>query len=191
MLLLHIHGFNSSPASATLRALRRAFPHAEGLAYPSWGFFQDNLALLRRQAVERSRERPFLLTGSSLGGFYASQLAALLGCNCALFNPVVDPAVSLRRFLGPNTNFHTGQTWDFTPAMLQSYAMFPDTRPLPLRRLVVLGRKDTLLNPAEAYAYWRHCAEILETDDDHGISAVSVDMEEALRRLPPSRVNHH
>lgn len=250
-MLLHIHGFNSSPASNTFRLLHEFFPEAKALAYSCDGCFADNLIALRQQAtalyqqaVEQALRQaldghtvgthvtsapaqaaalgiapriPLVISGSSLGGFYASQLAALLHgelttpCHCALFNPVVCPAEALRPFLGRNTLFHSGVEWEFTPAILESYANFTDTREFAadgkggespkdrqgcaggrrcsdkatcppdytarhensaLRRFVLLGRNDSLLNPAEARAYWQHCAQIHETDDGHSLTAL-------------------
>lgn len=262
-MLLHIHGFNSSPASNTFHMLRGIFPEAQALAYACHGLFADNLAALHAQAVELYQEAldklglagqtllplpPLVITGSSLGGFYASQLAALLHaeyphtpCHCALFNPVVYPDTALRPFLGRNTLMHSGEEWEFTPAMLESYAHFPDTRtststsargeansnaschadsrahsstrshgdkgtsgdassdtphdsipdvtqhtdlgtgPFPLRRFVLLGRNDSLLNPEEARHYWQHCARIHHTDDEHSIATLDAVTVAALR----------
>ncbi|MEG6503288.1 MULTISPECIES: YqiA/YcfP family alpha/beta fold hydrolase [unclassified Desulfovibrio] len=173
-MIAYIHGFNSSPASNTFGLLRRVFPDARALDYPSSGLFPENLARLHVQALALREEagEALALAGSSLGGFYASQLSALLGCNCALFNPVVRPAQSLRQFVGPNTYFHGGQRWEFTNEMCDSYAIFFDARKTPVERLVVLGRADTLLDPAEARAYWKNHARIHETDDGHSLAAL-------------------
>lgn len=173
-MIAYIHGFNSSPASNTFGLLRRVFPDARALDYPSSGLFPENLARLHVQALALREEggETLALVGSSLGGFYASQLSALLGCNCALFNPVVRPAQSLRQFVGPTTCFHGGQRWEFTNEMCDSYAIFFDARKTPVERLVVLGRADTLLDPAEARAYWKNHARIHDTDDGHSLAAL-------------------
>lgn len=183
-MLVHIHGFNSCAASNTFTLLQAAFPSAKALEYPCHGLFANNLALLHTQvtALRGASAEPLVVTGSSLGGFYASQLAALLhmeqstaqggACHCGLFNPVIAPAVALRPMLGRNTLIYSGEVWEFTPTMLESYAYFNDTRALPLTRLVVLGRNDALLNPAESRQYWQNYARIHETDDGHSLATL-------------------
>lgn len=189
MLYCHIHGFNSSPASATLRNIRQWFPQAQGLSYSAADRFDDNIRVLRAQVLELQlnpdNAGALVISGSSLGGFYASQLAALLGCNCALFNPVVRPAVSLQKYIGSQTNIYTGEAWEFTPAALESYLVFPDTRhsaPM-LRRFLLLGRNDDVIDPREAREYWHGYATIHETSDGHSIGALDAETVEALREL--------
>ena len=181
-MIAYIHGFNSSPASNTFCLLQGVFPHARALNYPSSGIFSENIARLHGQAWALLKEGPgpLVLVGSSLGGFYAAQLSASLDCNCALFNPVVWPAQALRQFVGPNTCFHSGQRWEFTNAMCDSYALFPNARNASVERLVVLGRADTLLDPAEARSYWKNHARIHETDDGHNLAALDATIIDTL-----------
>ena len=182
-MLVHIHGFNSSSQSRTFTLLRTHCHEAVALDYPSDGLFIDNFEHLRRQITQLHAASRVVLTGSSLGGFYASQLAAFLGRPCALFNPVVRPAEALQQFLGPNTHLHTGKQWTFTPAMLNSYAKFGDTRIRALARFVVLGRHDEVLDPAIAREYWQGHAVIHETDDEHSLGSLDATTLEALRQL--------
>lgn len=181
--IAHIHGFNSGPASETLRKIQVHFPLARALSYPCSGFFSANFQHLLQQIDALPGSGPLVLTGSSLGGFYAAQLGAYLGCPCAMFNPAVEPAKNLGQFLGPNTNIHTGEVWTFTAAMQASYESFPDPRRVSLRRLLVLGRNDNLLDPSVARAYWQGHAVILETDDDHAIARVDARLVVALQAL--------
>ena len=173
-MIAYVHGFNSSPESNTFKMLRHFFPDAQALDYPSSGFFPQNLARLQKHASDLQvfSSTPLVFVGSSLGGFYASQLSALFGCNCALFNPVVWPAQSLRQFVGPNTSFYGGQHWEFTDEMCDSYSIFADARIAPVSRFLVLGLADTLLNPEEARSYWQNDAVIHETNDGHSLAAL-------------------
>ncbi len=184
-MIAYIHGFNSSPDSNTFKLLRQFFPDAQALDYPSSGLFPENLARLQKQARALSipSGTSLILVGSSLGGFYASQLSALLGCNCALFNPSVWPAQSLRQFVGPNTYFYGGQHWEFTETMCDSYGIFSDVRTAPVKRFLVLGLADTLLNPEEARAYWKNHAAIHETNDGHSLAALDDTIVSTLRNL--------
>ncbi|MDO5484163.1 MAG: YqiA/YcfP family alpha/beta fold hydrolase, partial [Desulfovibrionaceae bacterium] len=127
--------------SRTFGLLREAFPDAHALEYPSGGHFAANLASLQRQIESLGRQRaapPLVITGASLGGFYAAQLSARLSCPCALINPVIWPQQTLRPFVGQQKHFHSGEYWQFSLKACQSYADFPDPRQTPLPRLLVL-----------------------------------------------------
>ena len=173
-MIIYVHGFNSSPASNTRRKLAALFDDVRALEYPSEGLFQDNLALLCQQ-VEQLKSvatTPLVFVGSSLGGFYTSQVAPLFAANCMLINPATNPAQGLRKFLGRNTHFHSGRQWDFTETICNSYQNFCDRRTAPIERLVVIGRNDTTLDPSEGRNYWQGHAQIHETDDEHSIAAI-------------------
>ena len=183
-MLIYIHGFNSSPASNTCGKLKAIFDDTRALEYPSEGLFADNLALLCQQ-VEQLKQvatSPRVFVGSSLGGFYTSQVAPLFSANCMLINPATNPAESLRQFLGRNTYFHSGRQWDFTEAICNSYQNFCDRRTAPLERLVVIGKNDTTLNPQEGRQYWQQHATIHETDDAHSIEAIDAVMLASLNK---------
>ena len=177
-MLAYIHGFNSCAASRTLGLLREVFPQAAALEYPSGGFFAENLTALRAQVealygpscTSSGTRPPLVLAGASLGGFYAAQLGCLLGAACLMLNPVIQPALALRPFVGPQRHYYSGEEWEFSLAACQSYAAAPDPRRLSLSRLVVIGLADDLLDPAESLAYWQQDARIHTTSDGHSIA---------------------
>ena len=183
-MLIYIHGFNSSPASNTGGKLKAIFADTRALEDPSEGLFADNLALLCQQVeqLKKIATTPLVFVGSSLGGFYTSQVAPLFSANCMLINPAINPAESLRQFLGRNTYFHSGRQWDFTEAICNSYQNFCDRRTAPLERLVVIGKNDTTLNPHEGRQYWQQHATIHETDDAHSIEAIDAVMLASLNK---------
>lgn len=183
-MLIYIHGFNSSPASNTYRKLKVFFEDAHALEYPSEGLFADNLALLCQQveALKPLATTPIVFVGSSLGGFYTSQVAPLFSANCMLINPAIRPAQSLRKFLGRNTYFYSGRQWDFTEAICDSYQNFCDRRTAPIERLVVIGRNDTTLDPQEGLQYWQDHATMHITDDAHSIEAIDAVMLASLNK---------
>lgn len=183
-MLAYIHGFNSCAASRTLGLLQEVFPRATGLEYPSGGHFAENLTLLQEQAcalpgvaVQRSgKASSLVLVGSSLGGFYAAQLSAVLGCPCALINPVVYPHEALQPFVGPQEHFYSRERWEFTIAACSSYAHFPDPRTVVVPRLLVVGLRDDLLDPVQSLHYWQGHAMIHTTDDGHSLARLDEDL---------------
>jgi predicted esterase YcpF (UPF0227 family) len=105
-VLIYIHGFRSSPLSEKSRALRAVFPDIILASYdtlhPDAGFLQ--LDAIVRGALPR---RP-VLAGSSLGGFWAYQLAKKYGLPCVLLNPCMQPEATLRPYIGEVKNMYTG-----------------------------------------------------------------------------------
>ena len=65
--------------------------------------------------------------------------------------------------------------------MCDSYSFFADARSAPVKRMVVLGLADTLLDPKEARTYWEHCAYIHETNDGHSLAALDETIVHTLR----------
>ena len=63
----------------------------------------------------RGARRPpdeLTLIGSSLGGYYATHLAERCGARAVLINPAIRPYDDLRRYVGPQVNLHSGETFE-------------------------------------------------------------------------------
>src|SRR5512145_1004181 len=109
-MLIYIHGFNSSPASAkaqVLKARLASLGRGAELAAPALppspvqaAALLDALALQHRGAA---------LVGSSLGGYYATWLAEKHGMRAVLLNPAVRPYELLGAYLGVQQNLYTGE----------------------------------------------------------------------------------
>ena len=112
--ILFLHGFCSSPASKKAQFLQTTLA-ARGLADR---FFCPALSPVPDQAIAQASAiiaaQPGLtLVGSSLGGFYATFLAEKFDLRAALINPAVVAPISLSRYIGVQTNFYTGERFDF------------------------------------------------------------------------------
>ena len=77
---------------------------------------------LAEAELEHRRPESVTLVGSSLGGFYATYLAEKHGWKAVLVNPAVHAHKLLRAALGPQTNWHTGESWVLTEAHLNELA---------------------------------------------------------------------
>src|SRR5262245_26481017 len=106
-MLLYVHGFNSSPASHKARLLRHRLETMGRLGDFSCPALPDRparaMALLQAglRTVDLARTT---LVGSSLGGYYATYLAEMLGVRAVLVNPAVDPYTGLQVYLGSQKN---------------------------------------------------------------------------------------
>ncbi len=118
-MILYLHGFRSSPQSTKARQLKQHMEAAgRGGEYccpqlPISPFAAIELA----EGIIRSAAGPVTLVGSSLGGYYATWL---MECHwqrirqVVLVNPAVTARLDLEGFVGTQTNWHNGETFEFT-----------------------------------------------------------------------------
>lgn len=170
-LILYLHGFCSSPASWKARLLGDEMAR-RGLAAQ---FLCPQLPPVPGQVVaELSRfletaGRPVTLIGSSLGGHYASHLAAKFGLPAVLINPAVISALPADRFVGEHTNFHSGERFVFTAehaAQLAAQVLRPD----PARLWLLLETGDEVLDYRAAQAHWFGCRQTVFEGGDHSFT---------------------
>ena len=120
--IFYIHGFGSSSKGATATKLKHYFPmdYVIGLDYCSAAEFKTNLDNLINQ-VDSLKFHECLFIGTSLGGLYAKFLSDHFHVGCVLINPVVEPKIQLRQFLGENINFSSHQCFVFSKNVLRTY----------------------------------------------------------------------
>ena len=104
--VLYLHGFRSSPQS--VKARQMAATMDAQFAHIKWWCPQlppSPLAacdLIQSGTADWPANRMAVI-GSSLGGFYATWLAAQRGCKAVLLNPAIDPARDLAKYIGEQT----------------------------------------------------------------------------------------
>lgn len=110
-MIVYIHGFGSTGVSSKVNQIRAAFPH-ERVEAPTMPFdpFESIAALngLITDGYERGETR-FVLVGTSLGAFYALNLAATRDVIAVVVNPALKPDEVLLDRMGPNINHVTGE----------------------------------------------------------------------------------
>jgi predicted esterase YcpF (UPF0227 family) len=170
-MLIYIHGFNSSPASAKaqllkarLEALGRgaefkapALPHSPAQA----AVLLDALAVRHPGAA---------LVGSSLGGYYATYLVEKHCLRAVLLNPAVRPYELLARNLGPQQNFHTGERYELTARHVDELRALEVAAVTPAHYLLVVATGDEVLDYRAAVARYRGCRQVVIEGSDHGLS---------------------
>jgi predicted esterase YcpF (UPF0227 family) len=174
-MLVYIHGFNSSPASAKaslLKARLEAMGRGDEFAAPALPHRPAQAAAL---LDDLARARPgAVLVGSSLGGYYAAWLAEKHGLKAVLVNPAVRPYELLRAALGPQQNLHTGERYRLTPAHLEELAALEVGRITPERYLLLVQTGDEVLDYRQALVRYRGCRTIVVAGGDHGLSDFAV-----------------
>jgi predicted esterase YcpF (UPF0227 family) len=174
VMIVYLHGFNSSPASG------KAIQLGAHLARPGRqsGYYCPALSNSPRAAMEtveaalaswQTQADAVTLVGSSLGGFYATYLAEKYGWKAVLVNPAVRAHHLLRSALGPQTHWHSGEAWTLTEAHLaelEALDVAAITR--PERYLLLAQTGDTVLDYRDAVAYYAGATQHIEDGGDHG-----------------------
>jgi predicted esterase YcpF (UPF0227 family) len=177
--LLYLHGFRSSPQSTKARMVAAHVARH----YPDVHWWCPQLPPSPRDAVARVMQevaqwpaRGTAVVGSSLGGFYATCLAAATGCRAALLNPAVHPSRDLQRHLGVQTAWHDpAQRFEFTQAHVEELqtlerASAHALRYAPAQCFALIAQGDELLDWREMHGRYPGCTLRLLEGSDHAIS---------------------
>lgn len=143
MYIVYLPGFNSSPASEKSSLLRQHFPQIIIPEYNTWAP-EISYAQLE-ELIQPLLATGVLLTGSSLGGFWAYHFACRHQQPCLLINPCMHPEHSLQHYLGKVENFYTHEQGWLGETQLARYAQYRFTgKP---RRITVLHEQGDELIP--------------------------------------------
>ena len=155
--LLYLHGFRSSPQS--MKAQKVAQRVAE--RHPALTWWCPQLPPSPRAAVDLLWQgiadwprESMAVIGSSLGGFYATHVAARTGCRAVLLNPAIDPARDLARHIGEQQAWHDPQERFFFQSSYIDELRALEVGPLanPARVLAVIAEGDEVLDGREMQA---------------------------------------
>jgi predicted esterase YcpF (UPF0227 family) len=148
--IVYLHGFNSAfdPENEKVAALSQ-LGAVHGISYDSYSSYR----CIRRHLIDEIGKiecdfGDLLLVGTSLGGFWAAEMAAVFGCPSVIINPCYDPTEMLRRHIGENINYKTQEKKIFTTESCESYEniRIQDTLP-PYFPLVLIDLGDTIIDP--------------------------------------------
>ena len=167
--ILYIHGLNSSPASRKaqqlLAAMQRIGLQAQ-LRMPAL-HHHPRQAMAQLEAAIAELGQP-VLVGSSLGGYYATHLAARHGLKALLINPAVLPHQRFDGYLGEQTNHYSGETWQLTHDHVEALAELVVPAPQnPAQVQVWLQTADETLDYRAAARYYQACALRIQAGGDH------------------------
>ncbi len=184
MRLLYLHGFRSSPQSAkAMTMLWHVLAYnAHNLNMPAAQRIQWHCPQLPpspRQAMAKimrwvrsvDAAQPLAVIGSSLGGYYAAQVAERTGACCVLLNPAVFPARDLQAFIGRVKNWHDEGGYTFTQQHVDELLAMQSTAfTQPQRYAAIISKGDEVLNWREMTARYPAGHLRLLPRSDHAIS---------------------
>jgi predicted esterase YcpF (UPF0227 family) len=173
--LLYLHGFRSSPASAKARVMAQRMASA----HPGVHWWCPQLPPSPREAIDRVMHgiagwprASMGVVGSSLGGFYATHVAGMMGCRAVLLNPAVHPARDLARHIGAQAQWHDpAQQFYFRPEYIDELkALEVGTLPHAAQCLVIAAKGDEVLDWREMTARYGGSRIKLLEGSDHALS---------------------
>lgn len=186
--LLYLHGFRSSPLSA--KAVKMAA--AVQALQPAVHWWCPQLPPSPRQAMAMLMagiagwpQGSMAVVGSSLGGFYATWIAARTGCPAVLLNPAVHPARDLASHIGEQSAWHSPQeTFFFQPEFVQELRdLDAGTLSRPERFYTLIAKGDELLDWREMSARYASSQGLLLEGGDHALSDFDAHLAGVLRFL--------
>lgn len=176
MVLIYLHGFNSSGTGATAKSLKEVYgEHFISFDYdyinPDLAFEQINGILIE---CFLNKKEPVLI-GSSLGGFWANYFAEKYNIKCVLINPSLSPGKSLGKYLGENKNFSTGKKHILHESHLLSYEKFESNfqNSSSVMKTVLLGAMDEKVNYKNTALLMKEHKVVIDKTMGHRLTEVS------------------
>lgn len=171
MLLLYLHGFNSSPESIKAQQISQWFQQH----HPEVKVVVPHLAPYPTQAWQQIEailteynDHQIGVVGSSLGGYLATRVSQQLACPAVLINPAVKPYELLVDYLGENSNLYTGETYTLIPEHINELKALDCPELLQPEKLwALLQTDDEVLDYRQAEAKYQAGKVTVEQGGDH------------------------
>jgi predicted esterase YcpF (UPF0227 family) len=123
--------------------------------------------------------------GSSLGGFYATWLAAQRDCKALLLNPAIHPARDLAKYIGEQTAWHDpAERFFFAPEFVdQLHDLTVGPMPHPERIWALIAKGDEVLDWREMTARYPGSHLLVMEGGDHALSNFETYLAQVLEFL--------
>ena len=185
--LLYLHGFRSSPQSTKAQQMAHLARQVPGLTWwcPALPPSPKAAAELILEGIRDWPALTSVVMGSSLGGYYATWLAAQRQWRAVVINPATQPARDLAGYIGQHTCWHDpDQSFDFTQDHVKELADLAS----PVQRfgsqvMPLIAKGDELLDWREMVARYPDSPGVLCEGGDHAFSDFQTYMPEILAFL--------
>ena len=158
MKYVYIHGFNSAGYGDKINDLKANFGEENVIALNLPYNPEKAIQLLEFLVDAILCKDKTVLLGTSLGGFYSLYLSYKFKIPAFIINPAIDPYNALKNELGEQTNFKTGERYNFTDEYLENLKNFylTEKQLLEIKDLifVYLDEEDELLDSKETKKYF-------------------------------------
>ena len=185
--IVYLHGLNSAPTSIKARALGAAIAALPAEQRPE--YFVPQLHHRPAEAVRaveawlNAHDGAVLaFVGSSLGGYYATHFAERRAARAIMINPSVHPDADLERYLGPQRNLYTGETYELTRAHFDELrALRVERITRPARYFLLTQSGDEVLDWREAVGYYGGAWQCALGGGDHAFQDFAAQIPAILR----------
>ena len=167
-MIINLHGFNSAGNNNTASQLRSYFPDIKVISptYTVYNFEKGfgELSKITTAAIKSESPEKLTFVASSTGGVFAEMLAKKFDANVVLINPVTNPE-TLRHHIGENTNYKTGEKYEFTLEDLESFkAVKHDLE--NVSRLILVEKNEKVINHTKTKEFYKGSGRYIEYDGD-------------------------
>lgn len=171
MKVIYLHGFLSSPQSSKARQtidFCRESGIEDNLYVPELDDSPAVAVAKLQDYIDRHRDIPIALIGSSLGGYYATCLAERNQFPAALVNPAVRPYEHWRTYIGRRKSYYSDRMHTVTEQHVQELLDI-DHEPLkhPQNYLLLVQTGDEVLDYRLAVEKYRGSTCLVQEGGDH------------------------
>ena len=172
-LFIYVHGFNSSPQSMKAQLFLRHMQDlgkGDQVAVPELSHWPEEALGQLKALIEQNAQRPIILLGSSLGGYYSTWLTEHYpNVSTVLINPSVRPFELLPQYLGLNKNLYNGESYELTEKHMQQLLdMNCEIIRRPECYLLMVQTADETLNYKEAVEKFSASPQFVQPGGSHG-----------------------
>lgn len=180
MNIVYVHGYGSDKKSSTFEKMKEEFSEDRlfELKYNSeTEQFNENFTSLSKQILSLEENElensPYILVGSSLGGFYSAILSNMFLIPAFLINPAIEPIKTLTKL-------------NVKEDIINSYNLEINLNN-SVPKVILIGEKDSIVSPKKNIDFWKNKAEIIiQKDGEHQIKSLIAyrkKMEELLNTI--------
>jgi predicted esterase YcpF (UPF0227 family) len=123
-MIFYFHGFASSERSWKIDLLKKRLT-TETIIAPTLPVDPVEVVKLFEQVVVKN-DKPGLVIGSSLGGFYAYYAASRFDIPAVLINPSIEPWITLKDHIGIHKRYYTGESFEWKARYLDALKKIND-----------------------------------------------------------------
>jgi predicted esterase YcpF (UPF0227 family) len=169
-LLIYLHGFMSSPNSVKAREVEFYLAKRSMVIEYLVPTLSDCPAQAYQTLVKLMQANPnrsIGLIGSSMGGFFASALAASFTCRAVLINPAVAPQNLLQNYIGEQTNPYTCNRFTLTVNDMEFLRDLDVECPAPDKIMLLAQTGDETLNYKDGVTKYAGSSQVIEEGGNH------------------------
>jgi predicted esterase YcpF (UPF0227 family) len=186
--LLYLHGFRSSPKSTKAQHMASVMAAQFGQVHWWCPQLPPSPKAAAELILEGTRDWPAATSavmGSSLGGFYATWLAAQLEIRAVLINPAVFPARDLAKHIGEQTTWQAPEErFYFAPEFVTELtALEVGALENPQRVLAFIAKGDEVLDWREMSGRYPNSQQVVLEGGDHALSDFEQHVPQVLQFL--------